>query len=603
MTQLEGLESWLTGGLPSRVEMEAEGCYRSLQKFSESAWNSAEEGTPLIMEDVHRVICDHAQELVQGFVRMKLFQLVQSHAFNELPRVSTARMPLDKAARFTETRERARLSFLWKQGQRMEILLRSGRAIEKPQLFNNLLVSAGTGLGKSRFVSVFAPTYLWLLWPWADIQAFSVNPDAAGRDAGIQLRLLRSPWWRDTFRLWWGIDEDKRAESSYRNNLGAKRMAVGWSKLSVGDRAHLSIIDDPEDPKKVFSDGERASTRQHWKGKIARRVHTGGLSIRIATQARLHQEDWSADVLKTGEWEHLEFPTVAEKAPSPCRCITHQRGHTLLKWKDTRAPGVSIAPRYLTEKEIESRRALGTVNFAAQDQQRPMGLAGNIFPREKWHFWRFAEEDPVEALAARTIVIPGREEWASYFDEGVFSGDCSFGAQGDGSRDCFGIWAGKGARKMLLDLEWDPMSFTTASAAARKLFDRYPWVEDKRIEYAANGGAVIDSLSVGKEVEGEEPGTTEYVEQPIEGIVPVRAIGSKTYRAIGISHMHEAGNLFLPLHHPRLEEMLAEAAAFPRTGKGIRNDFVDMTSQALRQLKENSRKMDAIRTLYQKPRY
>ncbi len=602
MTRLEGLESWLSGGLPSRVEMEAEGCYRSLRKFSESAWNNAEEGTPLIMEDVHRVICDHAQELVQGFVRMKFFQLVQSHPFNELPRVSTARMPLDKGSRFEETRSRARLAFLWKQGQRMEILLKSGRAIEKPQLFNNLLVGAGTGLGKSRFISVFTPTYLWLLWPWAEAHGYSVNKASVGRDAALQQKILRTPWWRDTFRLWWDIDENKHAETDYRNTVGGTRKASAWGDMVTGDRDDLQAIDDPEDPTKVFSDGERLSTWEKYEKKIARRIRTGGASIRIGSQARLHQEDWSSRVLKTGEWEHLEFPTVAERSPSPCQCPTHKRGYTLLEWRDTRAPGVSIAPRFLTEKEIASRRAAPII-FASQDQQRPMGLAGNIFPRERWHFWRFADEEAVAEYAARTFVLPvEREAWADYFEAAVLSGDLSFGGQGDGSKDCIGIWAQRGVRKLLLDVEWKAMSFSEAQKAMRRLTDDYPWA-DPHIELAANGGAVIDSLTEGVSRENEDTGALEYIIQPINGIVPVRPDGSKTYRAITISPEHEAGNLFLPLHHPRLEEMLAETAAFPRKGKGIRNDFVDMTSQAIRRLKERGRQMDSVKNLYGPPQF
>lgn len=602
MKPLERLESWLGGGLPSRVEMEAEGCYRSLQKFSECAWNNAEEGTPLIMEDFHRVLCDHAQELVQGFVRVKFYQLVQSHAFNELPRVSTARMPLDKASRFEETRKRARLAFLWQQGQRMGILLRSGRAILKPQLFNNLLVGAGTGLGKSRFISVFTPTYLWLLWPWADTIGYSVNKAAVGRDAGLQQKLVRTPWWRDTFRLWWDIDENKHAETDYRNTVGGHRKAVAWGDLITGDRAHLQAIDDPEDPTKVFSDGERFTTRHRYDSKIARRIYSGGTSIRIASQARLHQEDWSAHVLKSGEWEHLEFPTVAEATPSPCQCPTHKRGHTVLEYRDKRRPGESIAPRFLTEKEIASRRA-SPVIFAAQDQQRPMGLAGNIFPREKWHFWRFLNEEPVQEYAARTFVIPvEREHFGTWFEAGVLSGDLSFGGQGDGSKDCLGVWAQRGVRKFLLDVEWEALSFTAAQKAMRRLMDDYPWA-DPAVELAANGGAVIDSLTEGVAKEDEETGAVEYIVQPINGIVPVRPEGSKTYRAISISPEHEAGNLFLPLHHPRLEEMLAETAAFPRKGKGIRNDFVDMTSQAIKRLKERNRKLASTDALYSEPNY
>lgn len=233
-----------------------------------------------------------------------------------------------------------------------------------------------------------------------------------------------------------------------------------------------------------------------------------------------------------------------------------------------------------------------------------MGLAGNIFPREKWHFWRFLGDEPVQEYAARTFVIPvEREHFATWFEAAVLSGDLSFGGQGDGSRDCIGIWARGRPQVPPARHGVGALSFTAAQRAVRDLTQKYPWVEDRRIELAANGGAVIDSLTEGVAKEGDEGGAVEYVVQPIDGIVPVRPDGSKTYRAISISPEHEANGLFLYLHDPRLEAMLAEGAAFPRKGKGIRNDFVDMTSQAIRRLKERNRQLASTDALYSEPNY
>lgn len=242
----------------------------------------------------------------------------------------------------------------------------------------------------------------------------------------------------------------------------------------------------------------------------------------------------------------------------------------MLGWSDNRPAGEPLAPRLVPRKDIESRKANPLI-YRAQDDQRPDKLSGNVFPPEKWRYWRFADEDSVPELADRTIIIPGREEWLAYFEDRILAGDLSFGVSQDGSWDCLGGWGKRGEKRLLLDLEWAPMSFVSARGAVRALNSRVPGLGYKGIELAANGSAVINSLT---------EGAAELQQEPIEGIVPVLARENKVARAVSIQHLHHAGNLYLPLHHHQRVRMVAEAGAFPR--KGVRNDFVDMTSHAMR---------------------
>lgn len=579
MNVLESLESWLLPGLPSAVEEEAEAASRSFETFAQRAWGHVESDTPLVWEEPHRVMASHAQELIVGFVRVKLFSVAEGYAHNQLPKVPTTRLPLGRREKEVEARSRARLSHLWATGRRAGVLLNSGRVEYRAQLFNNLLVNVGTGYGKSRELCVLAPAWMWLWWPSAWQQTYSINAQAAARDAGLQLKLLRSPWFRQTFRPWWDIDPMKSAESNYRNTEGGLRMARGWTAQSQGDRSHLQMVDDPEKPDDIYNDGQREATKRAWDGRIVRRVHPGGTAIRIGVQQRLHHLDWSAHVLATGEWEHLELATEAMAEPSPCECPTHKRGRTLLGWRDTRAPGEPLAPRLVPAKDIASRKVSPLI-FKAQDQQRPEKLEGKFFPADRWRYWRFHDEADVPGLEDRTLKLPPREEWAEYFEEAVLSGDLSFGVNPDGSLDAIGIWARRAEKRYLLALEWESMRMTQAREAVRALLKLLPWVGARLLEKAANGAAVADALT--EEVpaaEGKEK------QEAVEGIILQPAKGSKTMRAVGIQHLHEAMNLVLPLHHAKREAMVAEGAAFPRQGR--RNDFVDMTSQALRYMQEH----------------
>lgn len=568
---LRRVEEWLDRALAAPGQAEGELCLRKFEPFAKRAWAVVEEDTPLIWEpNAHAVMAQHIEALLHGFVRVKLHQLAQGYAHSQLPRVPTGRLPFGRTARVAELRERARLAHLWATGRRMEVMLSSGAVEYRPQPFTNLLINVGTGYGKSRLGSVLAPAYLWLLWPAAWVQAFSINGTGAATDAGRQRDLIRSRWFQETFTPWWQITLDKDAERYYRNTAGGGRRAVGWGAKTQGDRAHFQLIDDPEDPQEVYSDGQREATRRGWDGRIVRRVHPGGTSIRLALQQHLHEDDWSYHVLRTGLWEHLELATEAESTPSPCGCPTHLRGHTALGWKDTRAPGELLAPRLVPRVDVEARKASPIV-FAAQDQQRPQKLTGNVFPPDRWRFWRFADQDAVPELADRTIIIPDKSEWLAYFEDRILTADLSFGVSQDGSWDCLGVWGKMGEKRLLLDVEWGPLTFTSARGAVRALLARVPGVGHKSIELAANGSAVINSLTEGAE---------SLQQDPIEGIVPVLARENKVLRAISIQHLHHAGNLYLPLHHQYRSRMVSEAGAFPR--KGVRNDFVDMLSHAQR---------------------
>lgn len=588
LSVMESLESWL-GGLPSAVEEEAEACYRSFDTFAQRAWSHVESDTPLIWEMPHKVMAAHAHELIMGFVRVKLHAVAAGYAHSQLPRVPTTRLPLGRREREVELRNRARLAHLWATGRRAGVLLNSGRVEYRAQLFNNLLVNIGTGYGKSRELCVLAPAWMWLQWPSAWQQTYSINAQAAARDAGLQLKLVRSPWWAQTFRPWWGIDPMKSAESNYRNTEGGLRMARGWTAQSQGDRSHLQLVDDPEKPDDIYNDGQREATKRSWDGRIVRRVHPGGTSIRIGVQQSLHFDDWGRHVLRTGEWEHLELPTVAEDSPSPCDCPTHKRGRTLLGWRDTRAPGELLAPTLVPQKEVDSRKTAPLI-FKAQDQQRPEKLEGKFFPADKWRYWRFHEEADVPGLEDRTVKLPPMEAWADYFEEAVLSGDLSFGVNPDGSLDAIGIWARRAEKRYLLALEWDSMRMTQAREAVRSLLKRLPWTGARLLEKASNGAAVADALTE------EVPETEEREKQEaVEGIILRPAKGSKVMRAVGIQHLHEAMNLVLPLHHPKREAMVAEGAAFPRQGR--RNDFIDMTSQALRYMQEHEAERKSVEGL------
>lgn len=92
------------------------------------------------------------------------------------------------------------------------------------------------------------------------------------------------------------------------------------------------------------------------------------------------------------------------------------------------------------------------------------------------------------------------------------------------------------------------MDCPTTVKAVRELSDRYPGSLAKLIEDKANGSAVIQML-----------------QHEIFGILPVNPEGGKVARAMAVSPLIEAGNVYLPhpLIAPWVNDFIEECAAFP----------------------------------------
>jgi predicted phage terminase large subunit-like protein len=125
------------------------------------------------------------------------------------------------------------------------------------------------------------------------------------------------------------------------------------------------------------------------------------------------------------------------------------------------------------------------------------------------------------------------------------------------------VWGRVGADYFLGDQIRDRMDCPTTVKAVREFSKRYPGSLAKLIEDKANGSAVIQMLK-----------------HEIEGILAVNPEGGKVARAMAVSPLIEAGNVYLPhpLYAPWVNDFIEECAAFPN---GAHDDQVDAMTQAL----------------------
>ena len=406
---------------------------------------------------------------------------------------------------------------------------------EYVQPIQNLVINVPPGTAKSRIVSVYAPAWMWLHWPSWRAMFLSSNPRVALRDSDYCRMVIESQWYQTWFAPEWQLAPDQNAKSLYRNTAGGSRAAFGWTAKITGDRSDALFADDPHDAEEVNSKALREFVNDKWTAAIGNRVNDLRCSLRIGIMQRLHEDDWTGQRLKEGNWAHLCLPMEFE----PDRAQT-----SVIGWKDPRTqPGELLFPQRFPRAVLDAEEVrLGKAGYAGQHQQRPAPAAGNLF-KKAWFVQRYTS-------------IPELKEVWTLWDTAMKTGQendetaCVVGGLGvDGNgyllRVSFGRWETPEVAKFLTgQAEW----------LTRLYGDRY------------QGDYVEDKVS----------GTTlmQYVRRthPRLALIPVKAELDKIARAHGVTPLCEARRVWLPdtSSYPAaaawVETFIHQVTTFPSAG-------------------------------------
>lgn len=425
----------------------------------------------------------------------------------------------------------------------------------QPGAPQNLLVNVPPGTMKSLIVSVFAPAWVWLWRPsWRAVFA-SANPRVTLRDSVRCRELLESEWYRKTFDVKWAFAVDQNAKGLYKNSAGGSRLAITVGSKVTGDRADALFVDDPLDALDAFSKAERERVLTWWGQAFRNRVNEPEKSTRVVIMQRLHEDDLSGHLLKSGDFEHVCLPQEYEPTEA----------ETFLGLVDPRAEkGELLFPARFPEGVLaQERRTLGSRGYAGQHQQRPVPEGGEMFKREWWRFYGLEQHKRPQGC---TQVPPVR--LPAHFDEVIQSVDCSFKDLGSSDFVANLVVAKRGADRFILARVKERLNFTATCAMVRRVSTEWPAARIKLVEDKANGTAVINTLQ----------GT-------VGGFVPIEPLGGKEARAAAVVPVVEGGNVYLPEGAQWLEDFVDELASFPA---GSNDDQVDALSQALMRWIEGS---------------
>lgn len=328
---------------------------------------------------------------------------------------------------------------------------------------------------------------------------------------------------------------------------GVVTAGVGGSLTGMG--ADLLIIDDPvKNQDEAQSETYRTRTWEWWTSTARTRLHPDGVVLVI--QTRWHEDDLAGRLQRDlpPDWEVVRLPALAESDDPLGRAV----GEAL--WPE----------RYDAEALEQIRTAVGSYVWSALYQQRPAASDGGLV-RSSW--WRTYDEPP-RLLADRIE-----------FDEVVASWDLAFKDSRSADYVVGQVWGRAGGEFYLLHQVRDRMDFPATRRAIQQLAAEWPQARVKLVEDKANGPAVIADLK-----------------HDVEGLVAVNPQGGKIARLVAVSHLIEAGAVYLPeaRHAAWVDAFRHELAAFPN---GVHDDQVDAMSQALLRLKRDERPATASNPL------
>ena len=402
---------------------------------------------------------------------------------------------------------------------------------------NRLVITLPPRCLKSISCSVAFPAWYLGHHPSRQVVAVSYSEKLAEKFANDSRKVMQSAWYKSCFPKT-RVSRLRNARNDFETSQGGGRLSTSVGGTMTGRGGDIIIIDDANKPGEVESKVSRENVIDWFRSTLLSRLNAPTTDPIVVIQQRVHEEDLAGYLLRTGGWEHLNLPAIAEDQMIVDLGIKgkleRREGHLL---HDERLP-----LQFLTKQKED----LGSFVFAAQYQQRPAPKEGGIV---QWDWFKIYDRPP-EHLAGAQIV----QSWdtASCADEMNDYSVCT-------------TWSVYKKRAWLLDVKRKRLEFPELRRAISSHASQ--WSADLiLIENAGSGLSLIQDLRRESQLN-------------IVGIVPR---GDKATRLMSVSPLIEGGRVSVPKDAPWLAELHSEMTMFPN---GRFDDQVDSVSQFLGWLK------------------
>lgn len=401
-----------------------------------------------------------------------------------------------------------------------------------------LILQAPPQHGKSEIVSRKLPAYILGCFPDWRVGAASYSDELANAMAQDVRRNLADDRHRKLFPQ---PAEKRRYDVNRTGEFTAPGGAGGYLGVGVGAGltgrpVDIGIIDDPvKNEKEALSPTVKEGHWNWYQTVFTTRLSENSGQIIMATS-------WAEDDLPARICKHFNGDPRLTVLRFPAINLPGEVGY------NPNLPQGPLVPELKSLAFLQEVKSLfSDYWWAAMYQQSPRALGGNVFKESGLRYY-FPKDLPAK------------------FDKVVGSLDATFKDTDGTDFVVIQVWGKVGANSYLLAQSRARMSFTKTVAEVVKTKANHPRIRQFYIEDKANGPAVIDTLK-----------------GMMSGLVPIEPDGSKLARAHAVTHVWEAGNVWLP--HPDIapwvKDLVGELTAFPAAAN---DDQVDAMTQALRQL-------------------
>lgn len=451
-----------------------------------------------------------------------------------------------------------------------------------------ILLSEPPRQGKSIMLGVMFTPWVWIAdypgaSPTARFMFNSYNEDLLRRDALLCRTLIDSP----KFKKFWGhkvfLKKGHRKVLDFRNNHGGSRLSISMSGGVTGSGSDYLIIDDPNNILNALSPASLFKVNWWWDVVMPTRVHNPAEQRIVISQQRCNVEDLTGHVLSSPSahrWVHFRVPMEFEKNH---RCVTVPLPSTNgKKWQDPRTrENELLFPAHFPRTEVDKlkeRLKFDPYVIAGQLQQRPTPLGGGALKISWFKLWEEADYPEFEHILT---------SWDTAFTKGDFS---AYSAA-----STWGLFEHNGVKNlMFLSLFKDKLEYPDLRQMVLRLAINY---EDTVFKAPAKGINKVDRVVIESKASGyslmqdlsRQDWPSGIIMQGFDptkdAIVDGRRGFNKEGRAMLVSHLIAAGQVWIPSELPKCEvpteeaQMLLNACqTFPSPDA---NDVIDTLSQAL----------------------
>jgi predicted phage terminase large subunit-like protein len=403
---------------------------------------------------------------------------------------------------------------------------------------NRLLITMPPRHGKSEFFSTECPAWYTCSFPDNRVILASYAAEFAAT-WGRKSRGLVAEFGLPLFGV--QLRSDSKAADAWEiegHQGGMQTCGVGGPLTGKG--ANLLIIDDPvKNAEEANSELIRENTWEWYKSTAYTRLEPGGAIVLI--QTRWHEDDLAGRILahakETGEeWTIINLPAFAEP------------GDAL-----GRQPDQPLWPERYDRPALEAtRKTIGSYWFSALYQQRPVPPEGGMF-KKAWFRYYTADNDFYRLGSGGGLV---RADHCRRFG----TMDLAFSLKKTADYTVLIAWAVTPRQDLiLLDMLRARVDAPDFAKTMRTVYD------DHKLGY----------IGVEKML-----GASMVAYEARRGGMAIRLLIAdidKISRSIPAQVRMEAGQIYIPLHHPEREAIEHELMSFPF---GAHDDIVDCFSYA-----------------------